>query len=158
MKTKPGWLIVILISSVQLALLLVAALMLFSWFSSKTEEVVQKQVCDDNRVIAQYILNRAKSERVRDVGTPGTQDYHRLSKIAQKVQMPNHGFVCIVDGRSGSTVCPRRGETNFTDVKMAEVMFHKIGSSPTDSINDPRWGTLTLINTDTLSARTTCRS
>jgi len=93
LKNKPGWLIVILISSVQLALLLIAVMMLFSWFSSKTEETVQNQVCGDNRVIAQHILVEAKAAKILDIGQPGSADFETLSKIAQKIKMPNHGFL-----------------------------------------------------------------
>ena len=125
MKTKPGWLVVILISSVQLVILLLAVLLLFSWFAGETEETVQNQVCEDNRVIAQHILKDVKTENVMAIGLD-SEDFGRLSEIVRKVQMPNHGFVCVVNGRDGSTICPRRGETNFTNVDMSEVVFHDL--------------------------------
>ena len=129
MKTKPGWLVVILISSVQLAILLIAVLMLFSWFSSKTEETVQKQVCGDNRVIASHILHDAKAADIKDISSQDTEDFKRLSAIAQHIEMPNYGFICIVDSKTGKTVCPRPGEINFADVNMAEVKFHCMESN-----------------------------
>ncbi|MGY8747691.1 MAG: hypothetical protein ACKVHR_06495 [Pirellulales bacterium] len=48
MKNKPGWSIVILISSVHLALLLLAAMMPSSWFHAQTEETIGQRTCDDN--------------------------------------------------------------------------------------------------------------
>ena len=134
MKTKRGWLIVILISSVQLVLLLTAVILLFSWFSKKTEETVQNQVCEDNRVIAQHILIEAKAENVISVGTPGSKEFAQLSEIVQKVKMPNHGFISIVDCKTGSTVCPQRGETNFTDANMAEVLFQNLQNDASQSL------------------------
>lgn len=126
MKTKPGWLIVILISSVQLVLLLIAVILLFSWFSGETEETIQQQVCEDNRVIAQHVLYEAKTENLIDVEAPDSADFGRLSQVVQKVQMSNQGFVCIVDCQTGLTVCPQEGETNFTKVNMSEVLFHDL--------------------------------
>ena len=115
---------VILISSIQLAILLIAVLMLFSWFSSKTEETVQRQVCGDNRVIASHILHDTKVANIKDISSQDTEDFKRLSAIAQHMEMPNYGFICIVDSKTGKTVCPRQGEMNFADVNMAEVIFH----------------------------------
>ena len=125
MKTKPGWLVVILISSVQLVILLLAVLLLFSWFAGETEETVQNQVCEDNRVIAQHILKDVKTENVMAIGLD-SEDFGRLSEIVRKVQMPNHGFVCVVNGRDGSTICPRRGEPNFPNFDMSELVIHDL--------------------------------
>ncbi len=134
MKTKHGWLVVILISSVQLALLLIAVMLLFSWFSNKTEDTVQKQVCSDNRVIAQHILNAAETANIRDVKDQNSKDVKRLCMIAQTVEMPNNGFISIVDARTGMTICPKKGETNYTDVEMSKVLLHPFGSDQGDAV------------------------
>lgn len=103
MKTKPGWLVVILISSVQTVLLLIAVLTLFSWFSNRTEEAVAKQACGDNQIISQQIAFEIESAGIRDK-SPGSSDLQKISEILTRYQMPNHGFVCVVDSKKGRSI------------------------------------------------------
>ena len=125
MKTKPGWLIVILISSIQLAVLLVAVLMLFSWFSCETENTVRNQVCDDNQVIARHVINEAHAAGIGDVKSEA-KDAYELSKIVSRVEMPNHGFICLVDSSNGMTICPQEGQTNFIGVELGKTTFRSL--------------------------------
>lgn len=127
MNTKPGWLIVILISSIQLSLLLVAVLLLFSWFSSESERTVRKQVCDDNHVIARHVVNEAKAAGIRDIKN-SPSDYEKMSQIVSHAEMPNHGFVCLVDTQTGMTICPAEGQTNFTSVDLGHAPFRSLES------------------------------
>lgn len=127
MNTKPGWLVVILISSIQLSLLLVAVLLLFSWFSDKSEETVRNQVCDDNKVIARHVINEAKSAGIRDIkNDPSASE--KLSEIVSHVEMPNHGFVCVVDNHTGMTLCPSPGQTNFVGIQLGSIQFQTLDS------------------------------
>ncbi len=126
MNHKRGWLIIVLISSVQLAILLIAVLVLFTWFSLKTEETVRDQVCGNNQVIARHVSSESKAAGIRDIKNSESSDYQRLSSIVTEIEMPNHGFICIVDAATGETICPRSGETNFTEAKLGDVIFHPI--------------------------------
>ena len=128
MKNKSGWLIIVLISSVQLAMLLIAVLVLFSWFSSKTEETVRNQVCGDNQIIARYVVSESKAAGIRDIRDRNSKDYQRLASIVSRIEMPNNGFICIVDSLTGMTICPLAGETNFTKANLADVIFYPIRS------------------------------
>lgn len=103
MKTNPGWLIVILISSVQTVLLLVAVLTLFSWFSNQTEETVAKQACGDNQVVSRQIADSLEQSGIRDIRI-GSPDHAKMSEVLAKIEMPNHGFVCIVDSKTGRAI------------------------------------------------------
>ena len=88
MKTKTGWLIVILISSVQLALLLIAVISLFTWFVDQTEETVSVQACTDNMVISQQLVTSLESLKSRparrrfDSGSPKPGSNCRISALS----------------------------------------------------------------------------
>jgi len=123
MNNKRGWLIVILISSVQLSLLLTAVLVLFSWFSNRTEETVRNQVCADNEVIARYVINSVKAEEIRDISNADSKDHARLTEIVSHIEMPNFGFLCIVERRTGKLITPGHGQTNSTDLDLGAIAF-----------------------------------
>ena len=124
MKTKPGWLVVILISSVQLVILLIAVLMLFSWFSRETEQTVQNRVCESNRAFAHFIRNEIQAKRLNI--TEDSADSQQLTEIAQKVEIPNHGFVAIVDSHNGSLIYPRERGNKLAGINMPEVLFYDL--------------------------------
>lgn len=112
MKTKAGWLVVILISSVQLVLLLFAVMTLFSWFLSQTETTVRNQTCGDNQVIASQVMSAFESAtryEARD-GMEGARssesDRDRLFDVLSRIQMPNRGFVVVIDKQSRKSIFP----------------------------------------------------
>lgn len=104
MKNQPGWPVVILISSVQLAVLLVAVMLFFSWFSNQTEETVGRQACSDNRALTQQIVNAIETAKVRDIRNDG-KDHKKLCEILSKTQIPNDGFACVLNAKTGVTLC-----------------------------------------------------
>ncbi len=104
MKNKPGWLIVILISSVQLALLLFAVMMLSSWFHTQTEETIGQRTCNDNRTLAQQVT--------RSLNPPGSpkkfdpdSELERLSKKIETITVPNGGFIAVINPQSAQILC-----------------------------------------------------
>ena len=133
MNTKRGWLIVILISSIQLSLLLIAVLMLFSWFSNQSETTVCNQVCQDNHVIGRHVVNGAIAAGIKNIDTD-SGEVERLSQIVSLVEMPNHGFVCLVDNRTGMTICPSPGQTNFIGIDLGSTTFETIESRESANI------------------------
>ena len=56
MKAKSGWLFVILIASVQLALLLIAVVTLFGWFANRAQETFASEACADNGLVTNQIF------------------------------------------------------------------------------------------------------
>ncbi len=103
MKNKPGWLFVILISSVQLALLLIAVMMMFSWFLNQIEETVGRQACGDNRVLTQQIVGAIETDEIREI-RDNEPDHDKLQSILSRIQIPNDGFACIINAQSGKTL------------------------------------------------------
>ena len=105
MKTKTGWLVVILISAVQLALMLFAVLMLFSWFTNQNDETVGRQACRDNQVIADQILHASDYTGVKNIYSKDGNDCHLLCELISKISIPHDGFVAFVNARTGETLC-----------------------------------------------------
>lgn len=104
MKNRPGWLFVILISSVQLALLLIAVMSMFSWFSHQIEETVGRQACGENQALTQQVFSAIETAEIRNIRTNG-KDYDRLLATLSQIKIPNNGFVCVIDSRTGETLC-----------------------------------------------------
>ena len=142
MNTKPGWLIVILISSVQTVLLLIAVLTLFSWFSSQTEETVAKQACGDNQVISRQIADAIERAEIRNTQS-GSDDHQRMLALLSEVEMPNHGFVCIVGAKQARSIAyfpvhHELSETEFDKTILLPLINNQpaTGNSLLQSINN----------------------
>lgn len=105
MKTKTGWLMVILISTVQLALLLVAVMTLFSWFAETTENTVAHQACSNNQAIVRQL---AKTIEKADIEIEGIEnrphDLEKLKSIVSGVHMPNYGFVSVLSAKDSAQI------------------------------------------------------
>jgi response regulator RpfG family c-di-GMP phosphodiesterase len=105
MNAKSGWLTLILITAVQLALLLIAVVFLFSWFGNRTQETLANQACTSNRVIGSQIAADITNLNVSDIRSAKTSEIDQLRSVLATVQMPNYGFVSIVDPKTGTSVC-----------------------------------------------------
>lgn len=128
MKNKPGWLFVILISSVQLALLLIAVMMMFSWFLNQTEETVGRQACSDNHALTQQIVSAIETAEIRDIRDDGP-DRDKLLAILSQIQIPNEGFARVIGARTGDTLCqdpkqPALAIDNFEKVFVQPLPKH----------------------------------
>ena len=137
MKTKTGWLIVILISSVQLALLLIAVMTLFSWFVEQTEDTVAVQACTDNRVIGQH-LSESIEQEIAQAGALTALPPERLEAILAEVQMPNYGFVSIVDLSTNLPICSYPAFPNLETEPLADSTLlsgKRQGQRLTDAID-----------------------
>lgn len=135
MKSKHGWLIVILISTVQTALLLFAVLTLFSWFSTKTEQAIGTQVCTDNHVIAGQIAKSIEQAKIESPQTDRT-DASELSLILANVKMPNGGFACVVDAVRGETYGNLPSKSALID-SIGDLKLQPLGTSLGTSLGTP---------------------
>lgn len=92
---------VILISSVQLALLLFAVISLFSWFTEKADSTLSQQACTDNQAIGRQVAKNLRESGLTLSAiqeAPGQLD--ALTKLIGHIHMPNYGFITLltVDG------------------------------------------------------------
>ncbi|MDA7879870.1 HD domain-containing protein [Mariniblastus sp.] len=128
MKNKPGWLIVILISSVQLALLLFAVMMLSSWFHTQTEETIGKRTCNDNRTLAMQVtrsLNQADSPKKFD----SESELQRLSKKIESITVPNGGFIVVINPQSAKILCSAPDNAIPTSFDPANIKLKMLSKS-----------------------------
>ena len=104
MKSKSGWLFVILIASVQLALLLIAVVTLFGWFANRAHETFASQACAENGLIANQIFAEFAEQKVGPIQSNGQQNLDLASEVLSGIHMPNYGFVCLVDPETATAV------------------------------------------------------
>ncbi|MFT7632676.1 MAG: hypothetical protein ACI87E_003730, partial [Mariniblastus sp.] len=123
MKNKPGWLVVILISSVQLVLLLVAAMVLPTWFMNQTEETVGRQACDENIALTQQIASAIENAEIQNIRESG-QDLDSLHRILAEIDVPNEGFAYMIDAQNGQTLS--HGSNASTPFGFAEVSLRPL--------------------------------
>ncbi|MFK7768642.1 MAG: HD-GYP domain-containing protein [Mariniblastus sp.] len=120
MKTKAGWLVVILISAVQLALMLFAVLMLFSWFLGQTEESVGRQACGNNSVIVNQIRTASNVAGIRNI-RENDDDRNKMADLISSIEIPNEGFIAIIDAKTGALICQSSNTDSFVDIGQLEI-------------------------------------
>jgi HD-GYP domain-containing protein (c-di-GMP phosphodiesterase class II) len=128
MKNKPGWLVVILISSVQLAFFLIAVMLLSSWFMNQTEETVGKQACNDNIALTQQIVRAIETSNVRDIRQAGT-DLQNLQGILEQISIPNDGFSCVINARTGEALCHNGSDQSIFNNGFASVNLQPLATT-----------------------------
>jgi HD-GYP domain-containing protein (c-di-GMP phosphodiesterase class II) len=116
MNAKSGWLTLILITAVQLALLLIAVVLMFSWFGNRTQETLAADAYTNIRLISRQILAEVNDLSIADVGSANEEQIEQLQSVLVAVQMPNYGFVCIVDPETGTSIC---GSPKFAELTQA---------------------------------------
>lgn len=104
MKNKPWWPTVILISTVQLMLLLIAVVLLFAWLGEITDEKVAQQTCLNNQVIGKHLVDSIESATIRNIRGESDSDRDDLVSMIGKIKLPNQGFVWVLDKTSGKLI------------------------------------------------------
>ena len=131
MRTKQDWSVVILIVSVQLVLMLVGVMCLFSWILVHTEDSVCSQACQDNLVIGQHIAHRAKSlsqDNQAGENNPENVAINRdnIRPIIGEVWMPNNGFVCLIDRDSSKVIASSAQHQELIGQKLGGVQLRSM--------------------------------
>ncbi len=104
MSKNSQLLVIVFISTVQLALTLIAVAWLFGWIHDRTQTIAQKQVSDVNQFIAGQIGERVFDMRLTDIEV-GSSDWKKLQSFVTSTQVPDSGFVSVVDARTGKIIC-----------------------------------------------------
>ena len=124
MKHKPWWLLVILISTVQLILLLIAVSAWFTWIRSTADFHIGTQNCLTSEAIANQVSNSIVDSGVRNIRLKSHPDHAKLQRIVSRVCLPDHGLVWIVDPATGNLICDASNENGTSEngtVKTAPV-------------------------------------
>lgn len=130
MKANSGWQTLILITSVQLALLLAGILVLFSWFSSRNVANARVQAHTDNSVVSEQVVKEISDSGLVPVARFADAEQVQVLHVLEKYELSNPGFVSLVDSKTGTVVCccpksnePLRGaKTNGVSFEDRELM------------------------------------
>lgn len=115
---------VTLISSVQLALLLVAVMTLFSWFSKESESTLENQACTDNQAIGRQLERAIEKSGITLTNLSDRPDsIEKLEELFSDFHMPNYGFVSVVDAKTSKAILnyPDYPSLEGTALGMAEL-------------------------------------
>ena len=100
---EPRVLIVSLIAAQ--AVVLTAGLMgLVWWLEGDLRAVMREQVLADNRQIARQAVDVIGGMGLSSTDQ-GTADWERLQGFVERIELPNGGFLCVVDNDSGELLC-----------------------------------------------------
>lgn len=125
MNYKPWWLTVILISLIQLMLLLVAVVWLFAWLSGVTEEQLGHQTCLDNQTIGRHLAETIEAATIRQVRSESDPDRAELDSIIRQIELPNNGFVWVLDGSTGE-ILSQNPSKEWVDQTPGNLMLHAV--------------------------------
>lgn len=104
LKIRKRSLLVGLISMATLGCLLVGLLFYSGWLHLRIQSVVYSQVLNDNIQTAKQ-LNRLIDEMgIGDI-REHPESWERLQSVVEDIELPNEGFVCVVDQDSGLLLC-----------------------------------------------------
>lgn len=94
---------IILIATLQLVMLLVCTGVFFQWLHDSSRTTAFQQVEESNHYYVDQAVGRIRSMGLRDL-TQGTADHQRLQSYIEKSELPNDGFLVVVDDRTGKIV------------------------------------------------------
>ena len=93
-----------LLSGAQVVCLLIALTGFLYWIRGSVQEVVRQQIMGDNQLIA------AQMGKLIDQTKPGlvefgSEAWDRLQTLIEEVELPNDGYMCIADDKTGKLLC-----------------------------------------------------
>lgn len=75
-----------------------------SWLESSIRKTVHRQVVDDNIQTAKQLVRMVQEMGIKDI-QDHPDSWERLQNVVEDISLPNDGFVCVVDSRSGRILC-----------------------------------------------------
>ena len=132
-------LVIVFISTAQLALTLLAVAWLFGWIESETGEVARNHVGGVNRFVADQLGSHIRSMDLEDVKY-GSPDWNRLQAYISEIRVPDNGFVSVIDSSTGEIIWHPRA---IVDQQMIGQTWDSMVKFPSgrklvDSVSDPR--------------------
>lgn len=124
MKISRRWLLVAIISLTQLASLLIGVFWYTRWLEGQLTTMLRNQVHVDNSLAARQFGTLIES---MDLSTleAGSSDWKTVQDLVEHLNLPNDGFLCIADGKTGLLLChpefrndPGIAKTNYGDTQL----------------------------------------
>ena len=103
-QTKKRYQLVINLAAVQMFCLGWGIYFFSTWMTGSIRETVHEQVLADNIQVARQMTTLIKEMQLGDV-RHNLEDWNRMQSVIQEVQLPNEGYVCLVDQGDGNLIC-----------------------------------------------------
>lgn len=103
-QTKKRYQLVINLAAVQMFCLGWGIYFFSTWMTGSIRETVHEQVLADNIQVARQMTTLIKEMQLGDV-RHNLDDWNRMQSVIQEVQLPNEGYVCLVDQGDGNLIC-----------------------------------------------------
>ena len=135
---KKRWLLVVLISSTQLAAMLAGVMYFCNWVEEEFRNYVQSQVLDNN----EFLLAESAVELERQTWKSGDSiDREVVDQLIASKRLPNQGYLCLVDLKTGmfvghpqldneSVANQRVGQQVLVTSEGRQIIGHLLNQSP----------------------------
>lgn len=100
---KPYQLVKLLVYA-QLICLCGGLFVFVNWMGDAIRTTVREQTLADNVLVAQQLTRLIAEMRIGDVRT-NAAEWERMQGVVSDVQLPNSGYVCLVDNASNGLIC-----------------------------------------------------
>ncbi len=100
MSRRKQWSFVILISTVQLALMLIVVLWMFSQYGDTADRVIRRQIANSNHAFASQLVHQIRSMNLSDF-RENPKEQAKLQTLVEETRIPNRGFIALLDAKTG---------------------------------------------------------
>ena len=137
MSKKSQLLVIVFISTAQLALTLLAVAWLFGWIHDETAKRAEYQVNSVNRAFVDLVVKHVESLPNQSF-VPGSTDWEYLNSYIANLNLPDEGFISIVRTNDGEILChpSANGDELIGRTWDAAVVFPE-NTRLVDAINNP---------------------
>lgn len=104
MRIRYRYQLVFILAAVQFACLGAGIVTVAGWLRIGIRETVHEQVLANNVQIARQLTKLIREMRIGDVRT-NPEAWQKMQSLVRDIQLPNEGYVCLVDSDDGSLLC-----------------------------------------------------
>lgn len=104
MRISKRWLLILLLVASQAACLFPGVAWFSGWLRGNMMTALREQVLADNRLLARQaaaLIGRMGLKTLQ----PGSDGWQRLQAAVEEIQLPNDGYVNVIDGKTGLVLC-----------------------------------------------------
>lgn len=109
MTKKSQLLLIVFISTAQLALMLLAVVWVFRWVESESAQIGHSRNSELNNFVAVEVGQEIEGAKLENI-EPDSEGARQLQTIISKLQFPGEGFVSVVDGTTGKIIAHPRAD------------------------------------------------
>ncbi len=140
MRIGKRWLLILLLVFSQAICLLPGVAWFSGWLRGSLVQTLRQQVLADNHLLAQQMATLIEQMKL-DSLAPGSADWERLQTAVEAIRLPNDGFLCLIDSKSGRVLCHPDLRTNksLSTLQMGLTpLVNEAGYQPLLNVNASR--------------------